>query len=846
MSGFMPIALEGTAVQPYALPMQYQQLQKAAAEVPLTQAQTEETQQRAAYTAAQVPYVQAQTVGEQIKNALGQLNLAYRGWGYNEFTGAGANANEPLPGQAPGAYSGDNPYAGAQPGSGVAVGMRQANPLNLEDAGQAGALPKQGRFAAFPNMATGVAATADQLVINQQQHGMNTVRQMATRWVSDPGADLVGVDPATGKRYTNAAGQPVAPGSYVADTAKALGVGPDDPINWSDPRVQQAYIMAAQPHESAGGGAVLDAADVQRGVQLAATRRGGAAQPYQVAQAGGGWQPPPSQPGGQAGQLAAAGGQTAPGQPNVLAAHDNPMGTSSQGRLIGGVALPRWKIGLAMNSPDPGKAMTDAMVERRNTLSTMAGAATDDASWNQAVAQAWRQGYLTNGEFQHFYGHFDGGRMRDTVIRSLSSPETQVGYNQSLFQHGFDTSGPSASPALKPAYKAGEAPVELAHVPVYDQQTGELLGTRPETIPAQEYYRRFGQYPPGAGTPGGVAGGAGGVAPPAQAGQVQVRGTDGQWYQVPAGAGPAAAQGTGAAPAPAGGGPAPATPAPAGGAAAPPVASGAGAAATPAPQQPPTPGAVSVGNIEYTPQLQRRMAADAEAMRADQAYVTAAQDEQRNAQQQQQQILNTRAVGEGLGSGAFGPVKAATSNYVASLFPSVAKEWLEKVSGLDIDKDAAAWQEFAKLTLGMTGQAASQVAGGHTGFNVVHLYQGAFPGLETQPAAVHDMMNLFLIQHQYAVDHAQAVSSYAGAAREANLRDPVHNPYVPANQAVDQAFLSPTGLHAPSVYVAAAALLNGKADALNGLGSDQQRAQAYKIALAADPTWLPAPAKKAP
>ncbi|HXI77929.1 MAG TPA: hypothetical protein VNH21_12375 [Steroidobacteraceae bacterium] len=157
----------------------------------------------------------------------------------------------PAPGASAAPTSGGGGGAG---GGGVALGMRQNNPGNLMFAGQPNASPGQGnRFATFPDMQSGVAATADQLAINQTQHGVNTVRGQVTRWVSDPKADLT---------------------TYIADTAKALGVSPDAPIDWTDPKVQAAFILAQQPHESGGGGAVLNPADVQKGVLMAAANRG--------------------------------------------------------------------------------------------------------------------------------------------------------------------------------------------------------------------------------------------------------------------------------------------------------------------------------------------------------------------------------------------------------------------------------------------------------------------------------------------------------------------------------------------------------------------------------------------
>ena len=172
------------------------------------------------------------------------------------LTEALARASAPPPGY--GATGATATPATTPPGSGATIGQRQNNPGNLTFAGQPGAQPGQGnRFASFPDMPTGVAATADQLALYQTQHGINTVRGAVTRWVSDPKADLT---------------------SYIGDISKALGVGPDDKIDLTNPDVQAKFIQAQFPHESAGGGYVLNPADVAKGVQMAAANRGRAVQ----------------------------------------------------------------------------------------------------------------------------------------------------------------------------------------------------------------------------------------------------------------------------------------------------------------------------------------------------------------------------------------------------------------------------------------------------------------------------------------------------------------------------------------------------------------------------------------
>jgi hypothetical protein len=141
------------------------------------------------------------------------------------------------------------------------AGQQANNPGNImmapgvKFAGASGAIPVSGgRYvAAFPDVPTGVAAHSD-LLTNYAQSGVGTIRDAVTRWVGDPKADLT---------------------SYVADVAKAAGVGPDDKVDLSDPKIQRAILLAQQPHES--GKAWLSPGDVDKGLALAAARRAGTA-----------------------------------------------------------------------------------------------------------------------------------------------------------------------------------------------------------------------------------------------------------------------------------------------------------------------------------------------------------------------------------------------------------------------------------------------------------------------------------------------------------------------------------------------------------------------------------------
>lgn len=185
------------------------------------------------------------------------------------------------------------PIVARDPKAGTA-GQQANNPGNIMltpgapvPAGASGAIPLPGgRYvAAFPDVPTGVAAHSD-LLTQYAQSGIGTIRDAVTRWVGDPKADLT---------------------SYVADVAKAAGVGPDDKVDLSDPKIQRAILLAQQPHES--GKPWLSAADVDKGLALAAARRAG------VAKAGGGPVAAPTAaapPTGPGGAPAAAPGTSAP------------------------------------------------------------------------------------------------------------------------------------------------------------------------------------------------------------------------------------------------------------------------------------------------------------------------------------------------------------------------------------------------------------------------------------------------------------------------------------------------------------------------------------------------------
>ena len=213
---------------------------------------------------------------EKLKTAIPLLTLQTQMQQAAAARGLAGNQPAPAPGTS---ISGVGaPVVPRDPNAGTA-GQQANNPGNImmapgaTVAGASGAIPVSGgRYvAAFPDVPTGVAAHSD-LLTNYAHAGVGTIRDAVTRWVGDPKADLT---------------------SYVADVAKAAGVGPDDKVDLSDPKIQRAILLAQQPHES--GKPWLSPADVDKGLALAAARRaappaatGGtqAPAPYKVASTG--------------------------------------------------------------------------------------------------------------------------------------------------------------------------------------------------------------------------------------------------------------------------------------------------------------------------------------------------------------------------------------------------------------------------------------------------------------------------------------------------------------------------------------------------------------------------------
>lgn len=205
-------------------------------------------------------------------------------------------AFQPPPGagaQMPQQVASASPSAMYQPRPSDPRGIRNNNPGNIEDGAFARSLPgyagTDGRFAKFETPAQGIAAQSKLMDVYSRKHGINSIAGIVNRYA-----------PASDNNNVMA---------YASSVAKAVGVGPNDPINISDPSVKAKLLpamirqengrMPYQPQTIAAGvggqpvpGAQADAfgASVIPGSPAIPPSPG---RPYNVAQAGGAPVAPP-------------------------------------------------------------------------------------------------------------------------------------------------------------------------------------------------------------------------------------------------------------------------------------------------------------------------------------------------------------------------------------------------------------------------------------------------------------------------------------------------------------------------------------------------------------------------
>src|SRR5579859_1098565 len=135
---------------------------------------------------------------------------------------------------------------------GQASGIAANNPLNLSAANQPGLIGAKRvadgqMIGIFPNMATGIAASVNQLR-DYEKSGLMTPRELVMKW--------------SGKHASEA---------YVKSVAEAMGVGADTKVDMNNPDMARGFIQGAQPFETGPGR--VSRADINAGVDLAFGRK---------------------------------------------------------------------------------------------------------------------------------------------------------------------------------------------------------------------------------------------------------------------------------------------------------------------------------------------------------------------------------------------------------------------------------------------------------------------------------------------------------------------------------------------------------------------------------------------
>lgn len=831
------------------------------ANVAKTDAETQTELQKPDYVRSQselnranVGLVGAQSVKAQVDAELARINLGVSQYGLDALRNGGNAGTEALPGQS-------------------AEGTSYAQP-DVDPARYATATPPP--------------TTGQQAVVDAAADKYGVPKQVAY-WVGthESGWNRNAVGPQTSHGQAQGAWQ------FMGDTAKDYGLS--DPTDFASSTDAAMHYLAdlykktgdwgaaiqAYGTFSTGRGAGRDAA-VREGFNQYAKENGLAvAGRTQVAAAGNG----PASWGVRSDGTAAPAAVVSGGNPNALSVA-NPMGTSSQGIMLPGlgVALPKFQAMSVLASTDKAKAINEAIQQRRLQLGQLAGGATDAASWNQAVATAWRTGWITNGEFQRWYNAPDWQGMRDTIVRSMAPPEAQLNYTGRLFDKGF-TLGPGGQPQFRPEYTQGQQPVTIKR-PVIDPNTGQQARDaqgqplwQDQTYSAPAYHAGPGAPgggaagpapapaapspapapppaaappPPGQTAPnGGTIAGPGAATPPGAngaplsvpPGMEPVKGTDNNWYLRPVqGAGPAAptgpaVSGTVTAPAPAGN--QPVTP-PGAGPVAPIVPPGAGGLA---------PGAIGGGPVIETPgtklqtetqteQRKTQIAALGERVKSDATLINEAQTGAMHSQTAIPTVLDLRnrvAALPASAFGAWGQERSVMDNILQTISPDAANKWAAYLSGHKIDpSNAGQLQAARKEFFQLVTSAESQLPGTRIGARLTSYFSDAMPSLNMQKPQVQEMLNFLLVGNQLAVDYAQEMAKHYNSNFASYTKD---GTYAPIAQ-FDEAWTKPGSVHAPGVYEAAARILNGSGTGQwdKGLTRDQQQ-EALSIVARADPAY---------
>lgn len=151
-------------------------------------------------------------------------------------------------------------------------------------------------------------------------------------------------------------------------------------------------------------------------------------------------------------------------------------------------------------------------------------------------------------------------------------------------------------------------------------------------------------------------------------------------------------------------------------------------------------------------------------------------------------------------TGANGDARTAWANYADTyLSPAMAATFKAKL-GLP---DSVPAQEFTKLMVQNAGNQERQVAGSRGGVQMMNLFKSANPGMELQPGANRDILNLQLVANQADQDYA---AGHIGWVNQNGQNFMQGGQYQPAS-GFDQQWIAQRN---PQIYMAATNAMNGK------------------------------------
>lgn len=270
----------------------------------------------------------------------------------------------------------------------------------------------------------------------------------------------------------------------------------------------------------------------------------------------------------------------------------------------------------------------------------------------------------------------------------------------------------------------------------------------------------------------------------------------------------------------------------------------AGAGAAPAAGPATTPGGTPITGVEtFNEQqkaaIQQRSQLDTKQIEEDASRNEANVNAGLQANQAVLSLKEMRDTIHGLPTGAWADTRMGLQAFATQFGGPWTQGMASMLTGMD-KPTLAKMEEFNKLALNNVVKQEQAIGGARVGAMLTNYFAKASPNINMQQPAIKDIMNMGLVGAQMTRDFADASNSHYNSARDATMESAAPNkPYVryqPISK-IEADWISPTSIHSPDVYAAAAALLNGKPlmEAVKGLKSQEQKVEALRIVQRADP-----------